>query len=164
METLSVLALAVAVVSTGLVAGIVFAYSNSVMPGLRHADDRTFVDACQRLNTAIHNPLFMLVSNLALLATAAAAVLAALAGLGGAVLAWTGAALLLYLGTLVLTLAVNVPMNNALIAAGHPDTIPGDLAEVRARFETRWTAMNNLRTLSTTAALVCLVIALIAAA
>ncbi|MEV6360066.1 anthrone oxygenase family protein [Nocardia asteroides] len=163
MHTLSILALATAVASTGLVAGIVLAYSNSVMPGLRRADDRTFVDACQRLNTAIHNPLFMLVSNLALLSTAAATVLAVLADLSPVVLVWTCAALFLYLATLAITLAVNVPMNNRLIAAGHPDTVPDRLPGLRADFETRWTTMNNLRTALTTAALICQLIALILA-
>ncbi|MEV0331285.1 DUF1772 domain-containing protein [Nocardia sp. NPDC050717] len=163
MYTLSILALAAAVFSLGLVAGVVLAYSNSVMPGLRHADDRTFVDACQRLNTAIDNPLFLVVSNLALLATAAAVALAIPAGLGAAVLASTGAALLLYVSTLVITFAVNVPMNNELIAAGHPDTIPDQLAAVRARFESKWTTMNNLRAVATTAALICSLVALILA-
>ncbi|MFH8616120.1 DUF1772 domain-containing protein [Streptomyces sp. NPDC017979] len=158
MGAFRLVSLLVATGSTGLVAGIVLAYANSVMPGLAKADDRTFVDAAQRLNTAIHNPLFMAVSNAALLCTALAAGLHLPADHRD-VLPWTGAALVLYAVTLVVTLAVNVPLNHALIAAGDPDGVP-DLAAVRERFEARWNRMNALRTATTVAAFCCLLGAL----
>ncbi|MFC7759220.1 DUF1772 domain-containing protein [Catellatospora bangladeshensis] len=130
METVREIVLVAAAVSMGLMAGVFGLYSHTVMPGLRRTDDRTFVGAFQALDRAIINPWFMLTGFLgALVLTGAAAVL--LAGPGGPALSWTLVALVLYLIVFLITVAVNVPKNNALKAAGEPDTIT-DLAGVRA--------------------------------
>ena len=42
----------------GLLAGLFYAYSVSVVPGLGQADDRTLVDGMQQINEAIENPVF----------------------------------------------------------------------------------------------------------
>jgi len=48
--------------------------------------------------------------------------------------------------------AVNVPLNDAIKAAGEPDRIP-DLAAVRAAFhESRWATWNLVRTVTTVVA------------
>nr|WP_258545355.1 hypothetical protein [Micromonospora provocatoris] len=70
-----------ATVGAGLMAGLFAAFAYAVMPALRGADDRTFVDAMQRINVTIVNGWFLP----AFLGTP---VLAALA----AVLAWRGSA------------------------------------------------------------------------
>jgi uncharacterized membrane protein len=56
---------------------------------------------------------------------------------------------------------VNVPLNDAIKAAGDPDRIT-DLGEVRERFqEARWAAWNVFRALASTAAFGCLAWALV---
>jgi uncharacterized membrane protein len=61
----------------------------------------------------------------------------------------------------VITMAVNVPLNDAIKAAGDPDRI-GDLAAVRERFdETRWAAWNLVRVATSVAAFGCLAWALV---
>jgi uncharacterized membrane protein len=61
-----------------------------------------------------------------------------------------------------LTIAVNVPLNDTLKAAGEPDRV-ADLAAVRKQFnEARWAAWNVVRTLVSTAAFGCLAWALAA--
>ena len=73
---------------------------------------------------------------------------------------WAGA-LVLYLAVFVITIAVNVPMNDAIKAAGDPDRIV-DLAAVREHFdETRWARWNLVRTVASTVALGCLTWALV---
>src|SRR6266566_3074939 len=49
-----------ATLTMGLVAGAFALYANSIMPGLRKTDDRTFVTAFQQLDRAIINPWFMI--------------------------------------------------------------------------------------------------------
>jgi uncharacterized membrane protein len=59
---------------------------------------------------------------------------------------------------MVITFAVNVPLNDALKAAGDPGKI-ADLAAVRSAFdEARWSAWNLVRTLTTAAAFAILVV------
>jgi uncharacterized membrane protein len=63
----------------------------------------------------------------------------------------------LYLIAVIITMAVNVPLNDAIKAAGDPARI-GDLPAVRYRFsEAKWSAWNLIRTLTSTAAFGCLI-------
>jgi uncharacterized membrane protein len=158
MEVLQGLALVAATITTGLVAGLLFAYAVSVMPALRLVDDRTFVEVMQRINVAIINGWFLTCFVGALVFT----VLAGLLHLGAdsrSALPWIVAAFVLYVAALVITGRLNVPLNNALVAAGKPDRI-ADVAAVRERFEAPWVRWNIARTVAATGALGCLAWAL----
>jgi uncharacterized membrane protein len=75
-------------------------------------------------------------------------------------LPWIAAAFVLYLITMIITIAVNVPLNDAIKAAGDPDTI--DVTAVRAAFdEARWRSFNLVRTLLGTLAFALLSYALV---
>ena len=152
-------ALVVATITTGLMAGLYYAYACSVMPGLSRTDERTFVSAMQQINVAIINPWFFISFFGALVFTALAAVLH-LRGDGQAVLPWIAAAFVLYVATLVITVGFNVALNNELAAAGDPDRI-ADLATVRERFEASWVRWNIARAVASTAAFGCLTWALV---
>jgi uncharacterized membrane protein len=151
--------LVAATMTVGFMAGVFGLYAHQ-MPGLRRTDDRTFVAAFQAIDRAVVNPLFLTTFVGALVVTALAAVL----HLGEdwrSVLPWLVAALLLYLAVFVITLAVNVPLNDDIKAAGDPDRI-ADLAAVRERFsEDRWVRWNIVRTVASTAAFGCLAWALV---
>jgi uncharacterized membrane protein len=76
----------------------------------------------------------------ALVLTAAAGV----ANRGTPAFGWIAVALGLYLVCVIVTVAVNVPLNDAIKAAGDPAHI--NVAQVRAQFgEARWAAANLLR-------------------
>jgi uncharacterized membrane protein len=149
-----------ATLATGLVAGVVFLYAHTIMPGLHNTDDRTFVGAFQAIDRAIINPWFMLCFFGALILTGVAGALHLGRDTRTALL-WIVAAFVLYLVTVVITMAVNVPLNDAIKAAGEPDEIT-NLAEVRRNFnEAKWTAWNWLRVVLSTGAFGCLLAALI---
>ncbi|MCU7825021.1 DUF1772 domain-containing protein [Kitasatospora sp. DSM 101779] len=143
-----------ATVATGLMAGLFYAFACSVMPGLGRSGDRTFVEAMQRINTAILNGWFAAAFVGALLLTVAAGALH-LGGAGRPALPWIAAAALLYLVVLVVTMAVNVPLNDRLSAAGEPGSLT-DPAAVRAAFEQTWVRWNTVRAVLNTAAFGCL--------
>jgi uncharacterized membrane protein len=146
-------ALAGAVVTNGLMAGLFAAYSYAVMPGLGRTDDRTFVAAMQQTNAAILNGWFGVCFGGAVLLAAVAAVLHR----GRPGLGWIVAGLVLYVAVLGVTFAVNVPLNDALAAAGDVDP-----AGARARFEGAWVRWNVVRAVLSTAAFGCLTWALVA--
>jgi uncharacterized membrane protein len=148
-DTVRTVTLLGATMTMGLSAGAFALYAHTIMPGLHATDDRTFVAAFQQLDRAIINPWFMAS---AFLGPAVLVALATATNLGRPALPWVGAALALYLVAVVVTLAVNVPLNDALKAAGDPDRIR-DLAAVRERFhEARWAAWNLLRVVTATTA------------
>ncbi|MBR8745107.1 anthrone oxygenase family protein [Nocardiopsis sp. MG754419] len=147
-----------AVVLTGLFAGLFLTFSIAVMPGLARAGDRAMVESMQWINRAILNPVFALVFVGAPVAVLGTVVLFFAAGAYTAVL-WSGVGLAALVAVLAITFAVNVPRNNALDAAG-PVERTGDVAAVRAAFEPVWVRWNHVRTLLSVAALVCCAVAL----
>ena len=137
-----------ATMTMGLVAGVFALYAHTIMPGLHKTDDRTFVAAFQQIDRAIVNPWFMATAFVgALIFTLAAGI----ANRGTSALPWIAAAFGLYLVAVIVTAAVNVPLNDAIKAAGDPNHI--DVTQVRAQFhETRWAIWNLLRVATTTSA------------
>src|SRR4051794_18282976 len=143
----------VAAVVAGLQAGTYFTWATGVMPGLGKVDDRTFVDAVQQMNIAIVNPVFIATFLGAPVLAGAAAVFA-----GPHARPWAIAATALALGTLVISFAGNIPLNDALEHAGNVDRIT-DLHAVRADFEGLWVKLNIGRVLTSAGALGCLAMA-----
>jgi len=64
-----------ATVTSGMMAGLFYAYSISVMPALRKADDAVFVEVMQRINSVITNGWFALCFGGAVVFSLVAAVL-----------------------------------------------------------------------------------------
>ena len=160
MEILRGAVLVVATLTMGLMAGVFGLYANAIMPGLRASDDRTFVGAFQSIDRAVINPLFLANFVGALLSSGMAALLHLSQG-ERSVLPWSLAAFGLYLWVFISTIAVNVPLNDEIKAAGDPDRIM-DLARVRERFnEARWTRWNLVRAVASTAGFACLLWALV---
>jgi uncharacterized membrane protein len=157
MSVLRAVLLLGATMTMGFIAGAFALYAHSIMPGLKKTDDRTFVAAFQSIDRAIINPWFMAGGFVgALLFTIAAA----LTHIGRDALPWIVAALVLYGVAFVITIAVNVPLNDTIKAAGDPGRI--DVAAVREQFdEARWTAWNLVRVVASTAAFACLAWALV---
>lgn len=146
-----------AALGCGLISGVFFAFSTFVMSALARLQPALGIAAFQSINITVYNPWFMG----AFLGTAAACIFLAISSL----LKWQqpGAAYLLvgsllYLvGTVLVTIAFNVPLNDAL-AIVKPDSAEG--ATLWARFLTNWTVWNHVRTVAALAAAALLTIAL----
>jgi uncharacterized membrane protein len=148
-----------ATVAAGLIAGFFYAYACSVMLGLAQLDDRAFIDAMQRINATVRNGWFAASFFGALPLTALAAALH-LRRDSRPVLPWVLAALVGYTAAFLITMFLSVPLNEELAAAGVPATI-GEPGAVRAAYENIWVTWNLVRTIASTAALACLVRALL---
>lgn len=159
MRTIQHVSLLGATITTGLMAGLFFAFTFAIMPALRGADDRTFVDVMQRINVSILNPVFLSVFTGGLIITIVAGALH-LGADDRSSLPWIIAGLVLYGAVLMITGRFNVPMNDKLDAAGDPNAIT-DLAAVREDFESPWVAWNVVRTIANIAAFCCLAYGLI---
>ena len=156
--------LILALLTTGLMAGIYVDWANTIMPGLSGLDDRTFVLSQQALNRAITNPLFLGVEFTGALL---------LTGLGGLLhlrseqrraLIWIAVALVCYLIGVVITFVVHEPLNQKLMATVEL-TSAAHFAAVRAQFDgATWAAWHVVRTLATTVAFGCLTGAIVSRA
>lgn len=151
-----VLTLAVAL-GSALMAGTFFAFSTFVMRALGRLPPAQGIAAMQSINVAVINPWFLG----AFLGTAAGCVVLgalSLIGWGAPGAAWRLAGSLLYLvGTIVVTISFNVPLNDRLATA---DAGSAAGAELWARYQARWTSWNHVRTAAPLAALACVILAL----
>lgn len=159
MKLLQTGSLIAATITTGLMAGLFTAFAYAVMPGLNRTDDRAFIASMQGINKAILNGWFML-SFMGALAFTIAAVVLNWRGGSRPALPWIIAGLVLYAVMFLITMAINVPLNDKLEAAGNPDHI-SNLAAVRDHFETKWVVWNIVRAVTNTAAFGALIWALI---
>lgn len=144
-----------ATVTTGLMAGIYFAFSCAVMLGLAGTSDAAFIDTMQQINQKILNIWFLAVFLGSVALPAVAAVLTGIDGDTG-VLRWAIAATIFAIVSFGITVGRNVPLNNALDNAGRVESI-SDVPQVREAFEEPWVRWNLYRTIASTLALVTLV-------
>lgn len=135
----------VAALGCGLNAGVFFAFSTFVMPALARLQPPQGIAAMQSINITAINPLFML----ALLGTAFVCLFLAISVLfkwqqPSAFYLLAGSSLYL-VGTIAVTVAFNVPLNDAL-AIVEPDSPEG--ATLWARYLSDWTFWNHVRTIA----------------
>lgn len=149
----------VSAIGSGLVGGVMFAFSTSVMPGLRGRPAPEAIAAMQSMNKAILNPAFLGAFMGTTLTSVATVALLPFANLEGEALRIAGA-LLYVVGVFGLTAAVNVPMNNRV--DGLDPSLPAS-ASVWTEYLSRWTRANNVRILAATAGTVLLTMAAIGA-
>jgi uncharacterized membrane protein len=135
-------ALVSAAVGSGVMAGVFFTFSNSIMSSLGKLPPQQGMDAMNHINVVIINPLFLLAflgSGLLCLVLGGAAALQI--GAPGSLLALV-ASVLYVAGCFGVTMLANVPLNNALAAMG--SQAPGSAA-LWATYLTRWTLWNHVR-------------------
>jgi uncharacterized membrane protein len=145
MTSVSNLLTLLAILGTGLIAGTFFVFSVAIMSALRRLPPSEGMAAMQSINRVIQNPIFLGV----FMGTALIALV--LAGIS----VWNWAAPASYyilagtalyvIGSFILTIVFNVPLNNALEAAD-PKTANGH--EIWANYLTKWTFWNHVRTIA----------------
>ena len=149
----------VAALGCGLVAGVFFAFSTFVMKALARLPAPQGIAAMQSINIVVINPWFMT----AFIGTGLVCVVLAVAS----AIEWdepevffqlAGSALYV-IGTVVVTIAFNVPRNDTLAAVKPEDA---DSADLWRRYVVEWTAWNHVRTVAPLVAAASLTIALAA--
>lgn len=145
------------ILGCGLVAGIFFAFSTFVMSALAQRPPSEGIAAMQAINITVINPWFMA----AFLGTTLSCSILAIAILfqrqqPGAGYILVGS-LLYVVGTFLVTLLGNVPLNDALaiVEPHNPDAVG-----LWSRYLTNWTFWNHVRTVAALAAMACLTLAL----
>jgi uncharacterized membrane protein len=150
------LMLALATLTNGLMAGVYYAFAVSVNLGLAAQPDASYIATMQQINERIENPLFFLsFFGAALFLLAALAVHFRRPQAGRFWLIVLASAFYIG-GSFLLTIFVNVPMNNQL-AAVDLDAPARVLAEARDAYEGPWDFWNGVRAAFSTLAFVALV-------
>ncbi|RII18452.1 hypothetical protein DSC45_11085 [Streptomyces sp. YIM 130001] len=126
----------------GLVAGVFFAFSTSVMRALGALPAAQGIAAMQKINVVIINAWFLGVfMGTAVLSVAVAVVTFVVSPDAGRIELWLGCLLYLF-GSFGVTAAANIPRNEAL---GALDPEAPESAEHWTRFLREWTVWNHVR-------------------
>lgn len=132
----------IAILGTGLIAGVFLAFSSFIMTAFGRLPSTTGMAAMQMINVTVINPLFMMI----LFGTAFICLGLPFAGWktgGGAnTIALVLAAALYVLGAIGITIAFNVPLNESLANA---NASTPDSAKLWADYLQIWTFWNTMR-------------------
>lgn len=147
----------VAAVSSGVLAGLLFAFSSFVMRGLRALPPAQGIVAMQSINAAVNNAVFMI----AFVGTAIVNLIAVIIafvrwGEPEAIYLLVGG-LLYVVGVFGMTMVYHQPRNLALATV---DPAGDDAAGTWTRYAAEWTTWNHIRTFAGVAAAVVLSVAL----
>ena len=151
--------LIVTTIFSGLMAGLFYAWSISVTPGLAQIGDDHYLQAFQAMNRAILNPAFFIAfMGLALL-------LPLLTYLHYSAQTPTrfwyilAAAILYLVGIILITFLGNVPLNNSLESLSIESMSDEQMDAFRLAFEAKWNRLNWIRTFSSLLSFLLLVLA-----
>jgi len=141
-----------------LTAGLLFAFSVSIMPGLHRLPAAQGIMSMNAFNDAILNPVFGLVFFVATAASLGLAVSAPFTWHQSGALWRLVGGVLFFVGVFVVTMAINVPLNDSL-AGVDPHSAEG--AKFWQHYQATWTMWNHLRTVTGIVAVASLISALL---
>ncbi|MGC4047795.1 MAG: DUF1772 domain-containing protein [Armatimonas sp.] len=149
----------VTALGSGVIAGVFFAFSTFVMRALARMPAAQGMAAMQHINITVINPLFMLVFMGCALTSIGLIVIAMMRwSQQGALYVVLGAGLYL-VGTILVTMLGNVPLNDALAKA---DPASADGIALWERYQATWMLWNHVRTIASLGAATLLTLALYA--
>lgn len=131
-------------VSMGLMSGIYLIFSNTIMPTLRNI--QSGADVMAQLNDIILNSTFKFIFFFSAISSAYLAMLAS-----DVDYMFRAGCLVFFLGTFIVTLFRNVPLNNLLKEA---NLAQNRVADVWSQYLVSWVRWNHVRSLSSIAAVI----------
>lgn len=153
MMTFRAILLLLAIISTGLMGGLFFAWTVSVIPGTARTSDQAYVSTMQHINRAIVNPGFVVPFMGVPAILGLAAYLQWRVGEIGRARLLVGAAAVYLFGVLGVTAGGNIPLNNALDAFDLDNASTEALARQRLDYEGPWNRWHYVRTVASVLAL-----------
>ena len=156
MDQLFIFLVILCALGSGAIGGVFFAFSNFVMPALARLAPAEGIHAMQAINVTVLNRLFLGTFMGTGLSSVAAIIIALLRwdGTGSLCVVLGGATYAL--GSILVTMRGNVPLNNALMRITQADT----LGEATWRSYVRdWTRWNHVRTIACFVAMALFIVA-----
>jgi len=140
--------MAIAIISTGLMAGIFLTWTNAVTPGIGKLNDMIYLKALQSMNRAILNPLFYVVFMLPIISM----LISTAINYGSnkvcnfklllmATVIYTG-------GVFIVTIFGNIPLNELLNQTDLGSKSVVELSTLREKIEIKWNQFNLIRTIT----------------
>jgi uncharacterized membrane protein len=155
---MSLTLLTITTLFSGLIAGLFYAWSISVTPGLAKINNESYIRAFQSMNRAILNPVFFIAffGELVLLIYLSYNSFDS----SNTAQSWLiiSASVLYIFGVMVITIAGNIPLNNELEALKIESMTDEEMKKFRTGFESKWNSLNMIRTICSSVSFLLLII------
>ncbi|MEE9361140.1 MAG: DUF1772 domain-containing protein [Cellulophaga sp.] len=153
--------LVLATLSTGVMAGIFFTWTNAVTPGIGTLSDMGYLRALQSMNKAILNTSFRIVFITSIITVVLAPLFYYKAFPNYLFWILTAVFIIHWVGVFGVTLLGNIPLNRMLDNT-NLETISVENAKIlRNTIETKWNNLNLIRTVSSTISFLILLISVL---
>lgn len=146
---------------TALIAGLFYAFSCAVNPGLAKLSDEGYLAAMQSINKEIQNLLFLTSFMGTLLLLPVSTWLQFRAGITDSFWLLLAATFVYTIGVFGLTMLGNVPLNQALDRFSLSSASVKEMAMQRERFENPWNRFHCIRTIASVLTVILVIAALI---
>ena len=132
---------------SGLVAGLLYAYSCSVNIGLKTLPDAEYIKAMQAINIAIQNPLFFIVF-MGLLIVFPITTFQLYGQQTNSFYLFPSAMIIYFIGVFTVTICCNIPLNEQLAMFSLLKANENEISKMREAFEIQWNRFHTIRTLA----------------
>lgn len=152
------LTLFTAILLIGGTAGLCFTWGNAVTPGIGQLDDMGYLNAFQKMNRSIENPLFFIVffGSFVMGVTAIFTNKTVSPSHFRLVLMAIG---IYFFGVILVTIFGNVPLNQVLDQTDLTSSSLDELKALRKRFENPWNRFHFIRSIAATVSFALMIIA-----
>lgn len=130
---------------SALVGGVFFAFSSFVMTALARMPSSEGIAAMQSINVVVINPSFLGAFMGTAVLSLGVVALALVRWNHPSAMFFLGGAVFYIVGTVLVTMIGNVPLNNQLAAVSATDPTTHDVWD---RYQNRWTMCNHVRTVA----------------
>ena len=155
---IQVMTLFIATISTGLMAGIFFTWTNAVTPGIGKLKDIEYLSALQAMNRVILNPAFYVLFICPVLTLPLAAVLNYNSEPALVFKLLLVASIIYLAGSFLVTILGNIPLNNLLHRSDLEKFSLENAKDLRSEIEEKWNTFNLIRTITSFIAFILLLI------
>jgi uncharacterized membrane protein len=153
--------LVLAILSTGLMSGIFFTWTNAVTPGIGKLSDMGYLRALQSMNRVILNTSFRIVFIGAVIAVALAPLLYYQTFPNYIFWTFIAVFIIYWIGVFAVTFLGNIPLNRMLDNTNLRTISIENAKTLRMAIETKWNNLNLIRTISSGISFLVLVVSLL---
>ena len=155
------LILALAILFTGLMAGIFFTWSNAVKPGIGKLSDLEYLRTFQSMNRVILNNTFKIIFSGAIITTGLLPIFYFNLYPNNIFWMFISAFIIYWIGAFIVTIIGNIPLNELLERTSLESISLEELKTLRTSIEVKWNNFNLIRSISSLISFVLLILSIL---
>lgn len=157
----AIIILALAILFTGLMAGIFFTWSNAVKPGIGKLSDLEYLRSLKSMNRVILNNTFKIIFSGAIITTALLPIFYFNLYPNNIFWVFISTFIIYWVGAFGVTIFGNIPLNELLDKTSLANVSLEELKTLRTSIELKWNNFNLIRSISSAVSFTLLIISVL---